>query len=342
MANKYRTLLNVSLFTFLGLLFCLLAENYFHLPIFGSGYFFTTISYLFSALIFNIIGFALLAVNKSLGRRMADNNLSKKIIIPIYTAIFSGLFLSNWLFISFAKILAGFEHPFSMQINGWMVCLVLWFIETSVIGLLFVYNYMTYLMQLQKDTMILRQEYDRAKYQALQEQLSPHFLFNSLNILVSQIEFNPQKAITYTCKLSEVYRYVLSVKDRKSSMIKEELGFLKSYIYLQQTRFDFPLNFVNRLNPESLDLSIPTLTLQILAENIFKHNVILPDSPMTIEIGIENGYLYVSNSIFPKTCINSTGIGLSNLSKRSLMLSGSQIIIEKTDKFTVKVPVIYE
>lgn len=342
MANKYRTLLDISLFTFLGLLFCLLADNYFHLPIFGSGYYFTIISYLLSAIIFNVIGFTLLIVNKALGKKIADNNLSKKIIIPIYISIFLGLFILNWAFISFAKILAGFDHPFNMQINGWMVCLVLWFIETSVIGLLFAYNYTTCLMQLQKDAMIMKQEYDKAKFQALQEQLSPHFLFNSLNILVSQIEFNPPKAIVFTCKLSEVYRYILSVKDRKCAMLKEELGFLQSYIYLQQVRFGFPLTFLNKLSESSLDFCIPSLTLQILAENIFKHNIIQPDLPMTIEIGMQNGYLYVSNTIYPKANVNSTGIGLSNLSKRSLMLSGKQIVIEKTDKFTVKVPVVYE
>ncbi|MEG1623230.1 MAG: histidine kinase, partial [Alistipes sp.] len=88
---------------------------------------------------------------------------------------------------------------------------------------------------------------------------------------------------------------------------------------------------------------LPPLTLQLLIENVIKHNTISLASPMTINVTVETNTLVVSNTINLRKNAISTGIGLKNLANRCTLILGREIEIIKTDQlFTVKIPLLYE
>jgi sensor histidine kinase YesM len=120
----------------------------------------------------------------------------------------------------------------------------------------------------------LKNQQIRTQFEVLQNQMSPHFLFNSLNTLTTLIAENPEIAIDFTQTLSEVYRYILQNKEKQLVTLSEELAFSESYLYLQKMRYPDNLNFSCTIDSTQKDLSIPPLTLQMLIENAIKHNVV--------------------------------------------------------------------
>jgi hypothetical protein len=212
-----------------------------------------------------------------------------------------------------------------------------------VLGLLLANRSTQKALRLQQRAAVLQAENDTARYTALQNQLNPHFLFNSLNTLIAEIEYNPQNAVHFTKHLSSVYRYVLQSQDKTLVTLGEELEFIRSYLFLHEVRLGNCLTCQNNVPAEYAEKMLPPLTLQLLVENVIKHNSITPGKPMVITIRIEDDYLSVSNPIHPKKSVASSGIGLENLAKRCELMSGKKIIIKnETEKFTVKVPLLYE
>lgn len=212
-----------------------------------------------------------------------------------------------------------------------------------VLGLLLANRSTQKALRLQQRAAVLQAENDTARYTALQNQLNPHFLFNSLNTLIAEIEYNPKNAVHFTKHLSSVYRYVLQSQDKTLVTLGEELEFIRSYLFLHEVRLGNCLTCQNNVPAEYAEKMLPPLTLQLLVENVIKHNSITPGKPMVITIRIEDEYLSVSNPIHPKKSVASSGIGLENLAKRCELMSGKKIIIKnETEKFTVKVPLLYE
>ena len=188
----------------------------------------------------------------------------------------------------------------------------------------------------------IKSEHIKIKLEDLKKQISPHYLFNCLNILYSLIEKNPNSALQLCKKISETYSYVLETKDKSIVPLEKEIGFLKNYTYLQKIRFKegFSLNIEN--NIDSHNTYIVPLALQLLIENAFKHNLLSKDSPLTITVEYENNGILVSNNITKKKSnIQSYGIGLKNLSKQCELINKKSIVINKTDtQFKVWVPTI--
>ena len=185
---------------------------------------------------------------------------------------------------------------------------------------------------------------EHALLPALQNQLNPHFLFNSLNTLIAEIEYNPSNAVRFTKHLSSVYRYVLQSQDKTLVPLNEELDFMKSYLFLHEVRLGNCISCECLVPDDYSDAMLPPLTLQLLVENVIKHNSITSGKPMRIHINIENNYLIVSNPIQPKKSNDSSsGVGLNNLSNRCKLMLGEEIIvIKENNSFTVKVPLGYE
>ena len=184
---------------------------------------------------------------------------------------------------------------------------------------------------------------------ALQTQLNPHFLFNSLNTLVAEIEYNPQGAVSFTRNLSDVYRYILACQDKRLVGLREEMEFVDTYVELHRVRLGDCLTVAWQVDEAVReDAQLPPLTLQVLVENIVKHNAISPSRPMTVEVEVvsdEEGFpwLRVSNPLRPKLGAVSGGHGLDNLTQRYRLLCGKEICVQKgEDCFTVKVPLLYE
>ena len=177
----------------------------------------------------------------------------------------------------------------------------------------------------------LKQEKLENELVALKNQINPHFLFNSLNSLNSLIREN-KEATKFVNKLSFMYRYILQSSDRNLVLLKEELKFLDSYIFLIKTRYRNRFEIDIDLSKDLYDENLPPLALQLLVENAVKHNEISESNPLVVKIYFDNNYLCVENKIrLRKTLVESTGNGLSNLNKRCILLKDRKIEISDTD-----------
>ena len=186
-------------------------------------------------------------------------------------------------------------------------------------------------------------ERSKAEMSVLKNELEPHFIFNSLNTLSYLILNDPRTAYGFNNKLASVYKYFLINKDRELITIQGELEFIEDYFFLLQVRHDNKLHLCTELNNSHKGtLMILPYALQILVENAIKHNEFSEASPLYIEVVMNGEYIYVKNNKKPKSYyVNSTGIGLRNLSARYMLVCNKNILIENTDnEFTVKLPII--
>lgn len=189
----------------------------------------------------------------------------------------------------------------------------------------------------------LKNQQIRTQYEVLQNQMSPHFLFNSLNTLTSIIPEDANAAVAFTEKLSEVYRYILHNKDRELVKLDEELEFVKSYLFLLRMRYPDNLTCDFKIGDEYHNMTIPPLTLQMLIENAIKHNVVSKAKPLHIDVYIENGKsVIVKNNLQPKDSLEkSTKTGLENIRERYRIMGGKEIdVITSASNFMVAVPLI--
>ena len=181
-----------------------------------------------------------------------------------------------------------------------------------------------------------------AKFGALKNQLDPHFLFNSLNVLTSLIEEDPSQAQKFTTSLSKVYRYVLEQKNKDLVSVDEELQFARTYVRLLKMRFEDSIVFdiiEACSNPEA---KIVPLSLQLLLENAVKHNVVTSERPLHIRVFENRSQLVVSNNLQEKQVVKkSSGVGLMNIKQRYEILSEKKVNIIKTaSDFSVELPML--
>ena len=189
----------------------------------------------------------------------------------------------------------------------------------------------------------LQREAIQQQYESLKNQLSPHFLFNSLTALKVLIQDAPDKAQNYVNSLSKALRYTLQSNEKQLATLREDMEFMQAYLYLIRMRYDTNLIIKNEIDENLLLLQLPPLTIQTLVENAIKHNEISKRKPLTIDIvTTDNESLIVRNNIQKKyTEESGTGIGLTNLSKQFQMLVGKDIIITQNDElFIVENPLI--
>jgi sensor histidine kinase YesM len=181
-----------------------------------------------------------------------------------------------------------------------------------------------------------------AKYESLKNQIDPHFLFNSLNVLSSLIEENPDNAQRFTTSLSKVYRYVLEQKDKDLVSVEEELSFAKTYMNLLKMRFENSLTYEIPIQELNSEFKVVPLSLQLLLENTVKHNVVSEQKPLHIKIYIENNYLIIENNLQKKEVLQDRkGVGLQNIVDRYALISNKKMIVEQTENmFKVKLPIL--
>ena len=217
----------------------------------------------------------------------------------------------------------------------------IWATLTVVIVFHVIYFYNKYQRTKVKESQIVAKN-QTAKFESLKNQLDPHFLFNSLNVLTSLIGENPDQAEKFTTKLSKVYRYVLEQKDKDLISLDEELKFAKSYMQLLQMRFEDAIEYNVTDAASDPELKIVPLSLQLLLENAVKHNVITSDQPLKINIYEEGAYLVIENTVNPKESLGkSTKVGLRNIQQRYELVSSNKVSIENNNKvFKVKLPLL--
>ena len=180
---------------------------------------------------------------------------------------------------------------------------------------------------------------------SLKNQISPHFLFNSLNVLSSLVEENFSLAEHYVKELSRVFHYVLESNRTQLTTLSSELEFINAYIFLLQTRFGENLKLQTEVSPAMQKRLIPPLTLQMLVENAVKHNIVSSSKPLYITIQtLDTGMLSVRNNLQKKTTlINSNHVGLKNIKTRYSMLVKREVLVDKSQlEFNVEVPLLQE
>lgn len=181
-----------------------------------------------------------------------------------------------------------------------------------------------------------------AELEALKNQIDPHFLFNSLNTLSHLIGQDQTKAKRFNDDLAEVYRYILSNKERNLVLLDEELQFAERYFSLLRIRFGDAVRLTVERDAGTEDLLIPPISLQILLENAVKHNAFSDEQPLVIGIGIRGATVVVSNQIRPKeTAGHSSRIGLRNLNERYRLITGKELTVQNDDAvYTVTLPLL--
>ena len=181
-----------------------------------------------------------------------------------------------------------------------------------------------------------------AKFESLKNQIDPHFLFNSLNVLSSLIEENPDNAQRFTTSLSKIYRYVLEQKDKELVSVEDELSFAKTYMNLLKMRFENSLFYELPATPINPDAKVVPLSLQLLLENTVKHNVVSEQKPLHIRIFIDGDYLAIQNDFQKKEVLQDRqGVGLQNIVNRYGIITNRKVLIEQNEQtFTVKIPIL--
>lgn len=294
-------------------------------------------------LAFNIIGFLAIWIKNRVRSFMRDPLRRKKELVLVGGTAAVGLFLINYLILSISKLLLMLPRPFTLRESGWIALSWIWLIEIVVVALVLMVSFYKQLAELREKAERLEESSIKARYSALQSQLNPHFLFNSLNTLVAEIEYNPRNAVLFTQNLSDAYRYILKSQQEGVVTWQEEQEFLDSYLFLHRVRLGDCIR-LNRQYPDSLNhRKIPSLTLQLLIENVIKHNVIHVGKPMVIDLVYipETDQVAVHNPVCRKPGVASLGNGLRNLSERYLLISGRDIEIEQDEiNFTVKIPIL--
>ena len=201
--------------------------------------------------------------------------------------------------------------------------------------------YQKQIIKLENET--LRREALQSQFESLKNQLSPHFLFNSLTALKTLIREAPETAQNYVNNMSRALRYTLQRNEKRLVTLKEEMNFMDSYLYLIKLRYDTNLTVNTTIQDKYFSYNLPPLTIQTLVENAIKHNEISKEKPLVINIeATDTEKLTVWNVIQLKiTEEEGGGIGLINLTKQYQLLIGEEISISNLNgQFRVEVPLI--
>ncbi|WP_276977627.1 2TM domain-containing protein [Flavobacterium filum] len=181
-----------------------------------------------------------------------------------------------------------------------------------------------------------------AQFESLKNQIDPHFLFNSLNVLSSLIEENPESAQKFTTSLSKIYRYVLEQKDKELVSVQEELNFAKTYMNLLKMRFENSITFELPENFANEEAKVVPLSLQLLLENCIKHNVVSESKPLHIKIYVSDNQLIIENNLQKKEILSDRkGVGLQNIVNRYAILTERKVwVVENENSFKVGLPIL--
>ena len=183
------------------------------------------------------------------------------------------------------------------------------------------------------------------RYLKLKQQVNPHFLFNSLNILDCMIqEQSADEASRYTHKLAEIYRYLIKNEEETTVRLRDEMAFVQKYVDLLQVRFPEGLEVTTDIREADYSRSVVPCCVQLLIENATKHNAVNSADPLRISIASDGDTITVTNNIKPKLSSRpseSTGLGLKYIRQQYADIAGRSAVIEHTeDKYSVTLPLL--
>lgn len=256
----------------------------------------------------------------------------KRLILFSLTILFSNVLISVILENIYELLVSA---PYDSFEEGLLiVCLI-----STISSLAHCAQYYSRMISIQSEEIITTQK------KMLKMQLDPHFIFNSLNILIGIVHTNPDDAEKFIIRLSRIYRYIIKSIEQDMASISESISFIADYIALLNIRFPNKIDFqvdtsLDRNNNEC----IPVMSLQLLIENAVKHNIPDGNSKLSIKIFRKGNNLIVHNSINKAEGFytkDSFGLGLKNIYERYRILGGRSPQTRKTeDLFEVELPII--
>jgi len=255
------------------------------------------------------------------------------------TLIIAGNLLLFFLFALIPSVIAKGFSNFGTITYFLFVNFIVYVIAISIA---YLFIFLQQIFGLRSENQQLKTQKAKAELYALKEQISPHFFFNTLNSLSAVIRTAEKSdSLEFVEKLAQVYRYILDNGEYNLVSVQEEIYFINDYSYFLRKRFGNNFSIENRINSNIMDYKIPPLALQVLLENVTKHNILLSSSPIKISIENTEDLIYFKNDLRKKENVASHVSGLSNLDKRYQMICGKGIeIIEKNNEFCVKIPII--
>jgi sensor histidine kinase YesM len=212
------------------------------------------------------------------------------------------------------------------------------------------------LQRMQVEARRIRIQQLQLRFESLRNQISPHFLFNSLNTISSLIYRDTEITETFIRHLAQLYQSVMRHYDSPTIPLAEELDLVQHYGFLMQTRFEEAFSLEIDIQEDSGVWHLPPLSAQMLVENAVKHNQLSMDHPLNVRLFIEDNYLVVQNNFIgksgqviygnelgePPEHPHNEGIGIKNIENRYRFLTKKPVIIRKEDYFTVSLPLLTE
>ena len=187
--------------------------------------------------------------------------------------------------------------------------------------------------QLELEKQQIQTENYKVQLEALRTKADPHFLFNSLNTLRTMVRHRDPKSEQFILSLSDFYRQTLRYNESTLIKLIDEVKVLESYLFLMKNRNEEAVQISIQIAEELYEHQIPTLALQTVIENCFKHNMMTSKLPLYIEIKSADNYIEIKNNVQPRIANgSSSGYGLENLKKRYELLNiENGVDIESTD-----------
>jgi sensor histidine kinase YesM len=299
----------------------------------------------------NGLSFAILGMGNAILAEKIENrwpwtqNIPLRLVVSalvtvIYTTIAWVFIVWLWVLVSDGVVLglSDMLRIIPKNRNSLLISLTItFFVSTFMHGRTFLINWRKTLVETEK----LKKEHIEAQYETLKNQVNPHFLFNSLNVLTTLVHKDADLSEQFVRQLAHVYRYVLNSRDKEIVPLEEELQQLQAYIFLMKIRFGESLQ-VDFDTKSGENKYIAPLTLQMLVENALKHNEVSKLKPLHIAVYFEADFIVVRNNLQLRNRVaESTSVGLANIRARYSFLSTQKVLIEEENGFfTVKIPLV--
>ncbi len=275
-------------------------------------------------------------------------NVTKRFVVSIiativYTSVAWVFILWIWAFVMSGQLM-GIKEWFEALSNNRgsfvMTHIITFSVSSFMHGRTFLLNWRKIAIEAEQ----LKKEQIAARYDALNNQINPHFLFNSLNVLTTLVHKDADVAEKFVRQLAQNYRYVLETRDQELVPLQTEMRNLEAHIFLLKIRFGESL--LPQIDPKLNDLEgkVPPLALQMLIENAVKHNEISKSYPLSIEVFFDEKAqkITVKNTLRRKKNVSdSTGVGLENIKMRYKFLTEKKIdVSENASEFIVSLPMV--
>ncbi len=204
----------------------------------------------------------------------------------------------HFLFIKFVVVPEANEEELTVKLHNLLL------VSQTLVLIIYIlitgFRILKNLQKKQMELLKLQKEFAQTQFEALKNQLNPHFLFNSLSVLTSLVYSDAGKAETFIEKLSKTYRYLLDQREKEAVDIGSEVAFLGNFEYLIQQRYGNKVIIKKEIPDRINNLFLLPHTMLIVFEYIIGSNTMSAAKPLQVEITVKNNFLLIRYSHQPK------------------------------------------